>query len=158
MATGKRGPVPRFTSQRVPSESQSRWLTFSIFFLLLLHPASGGARISKSGGSEYVNIGTPEETLLETYFVTLSKFNFDRAREQCVSLNFFKLCTCTPVHLFTSSKQDRERENKGSGSGANWCEFISVLSRLATAESVYFSLGFMERSGALGRFVRKEVR
>ena len=48
--------------------------------------ASASARLSKSGGSEYVNIGTPEETLLETYFVTLSKFNFDRAREQCVSL------------------------------------------------------------------------
>ena len=54
--------------------------------ITLYCPASGSARISKSGGSEYVNIGTPEETLLETYFVTLSKFNFDRAREQCVSL------------------------------------------------------------------------
>ena len=48
----------------------------------MLNPASGKA----GGGSEYVNIGTPEETLLETYFVTLSKFNFDRAREQCVSV------------------------------------------------------------------------
>ena len=56
------------------------------FTILYYTPASGSARISKSGGSEYVNIGTPEETLLETYFVTLSKFNFDRAREQCVSM------------------------------------------------------------------------
>ena len=48
---------------------------------------SGNARSTKPGGSEYVNIGTPEETLLETYFVTLSKFSFDRAREQCVSDN-----------------------------------------------------------------------
>ena len=54
--------------------------------------------------------------------------------------------------------KDRERENKGSGGGTNWCDFMSVLSRLATAESVYFSLGFMERPGGLGRFVRKEVR
>ena len=61
------------------------------------------------------------------------------------------------MYLAFSSK-DRERENKGSGGGTNWCEFMSVLSRLATAESVYFSLGFMERPGALGRFVRKEVR
>ena len=126
--------------------------------------ASGSARISKSGGLEYVNIGTPEETLLETYFVTLSKFNFDRAREQCVSL-IFKINTCTAysalVHValsFFYLLKDRERENKGSGGGTNWCEFMSVLSRLATAESVYFSLGFMERPGGLGRFVRKEVR
>ena len=40
---------------------------------------------SASSRTEYVNIGTPEETVLETYFVMLSKFNFYRAREQCVS-------------------------------------------------------------------------
>ena len=123
----------------------------------MLPPVSGSPR--KPGGSEYVNIGTPEETLLETYFVTLSKFNFDRAREQCVSHTF----TITTIIIIMYSVRchinikDRERENRGSGSGTNWCEFMSVLSRLATAESVYFSLGFMERSGGLGRFVRKEV-
>lgn len=126
-------------------------------------PASGSARISKSGGSEYVNIGTPEETLLETYFVTLSKFNFDRAREQCVSLVHISILFCTFAcsslsFCFCFFSKDRERENKGSGGGTNWCDFMSVLSRLATAESVYFSLGFMERPGGLGRFVRKEVR
>ena len=63
-------------------------MSFLILILCYCCPASGSARISKSGGLEYVNIGTPEETLLETYFVTLSKFNFDRAREQCVSLVF----------------------------------------------------------------------
>ena len=36
-------------------------------------------------GSEYVCVGSPEETLLETYFIMLSKFNFDRAKDQCVS-------------------------------------------------------------------------
>ncbi len=35
--------------------------------------------------TDYVCIGTPEETLLETYFMTISKFNFERAKEQCVS-------------------------------------------------------------------------
>ena len=60
--------------------------------------------------------------------------------------------------VFVFFSKDRERENKGSGGGTNWCDFMSVLSRLATAESVYFSLGFMERPGGLGRFVRKEVR
>lgn len=75
--------------------------THSLSVILILNilcyyfSASGSARISKSGGLEYVNIGTPEETLLETYFVTLSKFNFDRAREQCVSLAFNKINTCT---------------------------------------------------------------
>lgn len=36
--------------------------------------------------SEFVSVGSPEETVLETYFVMLSKLNFDKAREQCVSL------------------------------------------------------------------------
>ena len=34
--------------------------------------------------SEYVCVGTPEENVLETYFVMISRFNFDRAREQTV--------------------------------------------------------------------------
>ena len=82
--------------------------THSVILTILCYycPASGSARISKSGGLEYVNIGTPEETLLETYFVTLSKFNFDRAREQCVSLVFnkylhsvFHTGTCSIIFL-----------------------------------------------------------
>ena len=40
---------------------------------------------AKPSGSEFVNIGSVEENLLETYFVLLSKFSFDRAKEQCVS-------------------------------------------------------------------------
>lgn len=50
---------------------------------VLSRPAVSG--VSRSG-LEYVNIGTQEETALETYFVMLSKFNFERAKEQCVSL------------------------------------------------------------------------
>lgn len=34
--------------------------------------------------SEYVCVGTTEENVLENYFVMLSKFNFERAKEQCV--------------------------------------------------------------------------
>lgn len=40
---------------------------------------------SRSPSSDYVYVGTPEETALETYFVLLAKFNFDRAKDQCVS-------------------------------------------------------------------------
>ena len=36
--------------------------------------------------SDFINVGSPEETVLETYFVMLSKMNFDRAREQCVRI------------------------------------------------------------------------
>jgi hypothetical protein len=75
--------------------------------------------------SEFVSVGTPEETVLQTYFVMLSKMNFDKARDHC----------------------DREREIKSvSGGGTNWCDFMATLSRLAHAESVYFSLSFMEKS------------
>jgi hypothetical protein len=43
--------------------------------------------------------------------------------------------------------QERERAVKSeSGGGANWCELISALSRLAVAESGYFSLSYMEKS------------
>ncbi len=49
----------------------------------LLHYAA------KPSGSEFVNIGSLEENLLETYFVLLSKFSFDRAKEQCVSGDYF---------------------------------------------------------------------
>ena len=38
--------------------------------------------------SEFVSIGSPEETVLETYFVILSKMNFEKAREQCVGTFF----------------------------------------------------------------------
>lgn len=72
---------------------------------LVLHPVSSSAR--KPGGSEYVNIGTPEETLLETYFVTLSKFNFDRAREQCVSLSHHHIAIVTVPIIYSV-------HNKGS--------------------------------------------
>jgi hypothetical protein len=34
--------------------------------------------------SEFVSVGTPEETVLQTYFVMLSKMNFDKARDHCV--------------------------------------------------------------------------
>jgi hypothetical protein len=75
--------------------------------------------------SEFVSIGSPEETVLETYFVILSKMNFEKAREQC----------------------ERERAVKSeSGGGANWCDLITALSRLAVAESGYFSLSYMEKS------------
>ena len=37
-----------------------------------------------AGKTEYVHILTTEETALETYFMMLSRFNFDRAKEQCV--------------------------------------------------------------------------
>lgn len=101
-------------------------------------PVSASSRLSTSksaSGSEYVNIGTPEETVLETYFVMLSKFNFDRARDQC----------------------DREREGKSSSGGTNWCDFMGVLSRLASIEVNYFSLTFMERSWSDSfRLVKKE--
>ena len=40
---------------------------------------------SQSPSIDYVYVGTPEETLLETYFVMLAKFNFDKAKNQCVS-------------------------------------------------------------------------
>ena len=59
-----------------------------VFMFSILVSASSRLSTSKSAsGSEYVNIGTPEETVLETYFVMLSKFNFDRARDQCVSIS-----------------------------------------------------------------------
>ncbi|CAI8031986.1 KICSTOR complex protein C12orf66 [Geodia barretti] len=81
--------------------------------------------------SEFVSIGSPEETVLETYFVILSKMNFEKAREQCGCV---------------SLKSVRRAVKSESGGGANWCELISALSRLAVAESGYFSLSYMEKS------------
>lgn len=74
--------------------------------------------------SEYVCVGTPEETVLETYFVMLSKFNFERAKEQC----------------------EKERESKSGLGGTNWCEFMNLLCKLAVAEMNYYNLNFVERS------------
>ena len=54
------------------------------YYPLFLAGTSGVASASMSG-SEYVHIFTPEETVLENFFVMLSKFNFDRAKDQCVS-------------------------------------------------------------------------
>lgn len=47
---------------------------------LLILPARG--RHHPSG---LTAAGPPEETVLETFFVMLSKMNFDKAREHCVS-------------------------------------------------------------------------
>ncbi|XP_019849562.1 PREDICTED: UPF0536 protein C12orf66-like [Amphimedon queenslandica] len=75
--------------------------------------------------SEYVCVGTPEENVLETYFVMLSCFNFDRAKDQC----------------------ERERDIKSAGGGGvTWCDFMNLLSRLSTAETSYFSMQFNGRS------------
>ncbi|XP_064385924.1 KICSTOR subunit 2-like [Halichondria panicea] len=95
-------------------------------------PSSSRVPVTPSG-SEFVNIGSPEENLLETYFVLLSKFSFDRAKEQC----------------------DREREIKSGTGGTNWCELMSLMSRLCVAEMNYFSLSFMERAATF-RLVRRE--
>ncbi len=52
--------------------------------LLRSHHSTLHSSAVTPSGSEFVNIGSPEENLLETYFVLLSKFSFDRAKEQCV--------------------------------------------------------------------------
>lgn len=62
----------------VPSSTASHIL---IAKYLQCVDSTGGSR-----GSDYVNIGTPEEVLLENYFISLSGFKFQQARESCVSL------------------------------------------------------------------------
>lgn len=36
-------------------------------------------------GTEYMSVGSSDETLLENYFLDLSRFRFEQARESCVS-------------------------------------------------------------------------
>ena len=55
-------------------------------------PARTGGRTAAGGHNQqqqlarsgFVTVGSPEETVLETYFVMLSKMNFEKAKEQCV--------------------------------------------------------------------------
>ena len=59
---------------------------YDVFYVVkVLEHAIHLAGSSQSPSSDYVYVGTPEETILETYFVMLAKFNFDKAKEQCVS-------------------------------------------------------------------------
>ena len=70
----------------------------------------------KPSGSEFVNIGSPEENLLETYFVLLSKFSFDRAKEQCVSISdhdWLKFWTSTQAKYFIRLNQHESKSKSG---------------------------------------------
>ena len=65
------------------------------------------------------------------------------------------LCLTPPsITLPLLSPQDRERETKGGSGGANWCEFMVLLARLAMAESNYYNLSFVGRSWLI---MKKEV-
>ncbi|KAL5493618.1 hypothetical protein EMCRGX_G014822 [Ephydatia muelleri] len=64
------------------------------------------------GKTEYVNIISTEETVLETYFMMLSKFNFERAKEQC------------------------EREREGKASNGTWCDFMAKIWKLPRKDSL----------------------
>ena len=66
--------------------------------------------------SEFVSVGSPEETVLETYFVMLSKLNFDKAREQCVSLIRTPLyCPESVSEIFSRSVSEPSRASQGAG-------------------------------------------
>ena len=55
--------------------------------------------------------------------------------------------------------QEREREAKSATGSNNWCEFMTILGRLAILEATYFSLSYLERSRAdTWRLSRREVR
>ena len=67
------------------------YLIYHALFMVVTITLSLAARVgARTGGAasrlDFVNVGSPEETVLETYFVMLSKMNFDRAREQCVRI------------------------------------------------------------------------
>ncbi|CAG0891546.1 unnamed protein product, partial [Darwinula stevensoni] len=71
-----------------------------------------------------------EEEFLENFFLALSQFNYDKAKEQA----------------------ERERET-AKQKGSIWVPFLTNLTQLAMAEKTYTSLLFLLPKG----FLRKEV-
>lgn len=81
---------------------------------------------------EYVILSTPEEDALNNYFLMLSRFAFDTARDQA----------------------DRQRESRFATGGSNWTSLMASLSHLAVAEKFYYSLEFYK----LCMLKKKEAR
>ena len=74
-----------------------------------------------------------EESILESYFLFISNFSHDRAREVI----------------------EKEKELSRSSSSSCWTQLLSVLLNLSTAEKTYHSLTFLSpRTGSV--FLRKE--
>ena len=74
-----------------------------------------------------------EDPTLESYFVYISNFSHDKAREVI----------------------EKERDSSRGSSGSSWSQLVSVLINLSTAEKTYHSLTFLTpRSGSV--FLRKE--
>ncbi|XP_065897938.1 KICSTOR subunit 2-like [Dysidea avara] len=82
---------------------------------------------------EYVILSTPEEDALSNYFLMLSRFAFDTARDQV----------------------DRQRESRFATGGSNWASFMASLSHFAVAEKFYYSLEFYKLSMLKKREARK---
>ncbi|KAK3087218.1 hypothetical protein FSP39_003233 [Pinctada imbricata] len=74
-------------------------------------------------------LGPKEETLLEEFFVLVSQFAFDKAKEI----------------------MDKRKESQKSVFGSSWALLIHSLSQLAVAEKTYTSLGFLEQKGFFTR-------
>lgn len=53
--------------------------------------------------------------------------------------------------------QDRERDVNAAAKSDNWCSFLAVLGRLASADANYFSLSFITERSTRVRLLRKEV-
>ena len=74
-----------------------------------------------------------EDSILESYFVYISNFSHDKAKEVV----------------------EKERDVARVSSGSSWSQLVSVLINLANAEKTYHSLTFLiPRSGSV--FLRKE--
>jgi len=74
-----------------------------------------------------------EESILENYFMFISNFSHDRAREVI----------------------EKEKELSRGSSSSCWSQLLSVLLNLSTAEKTYHSLTFLSpRTGSV--FLRKE--
>lgn len=90
------------------------------------------APMAESKVIEYVILSTPEEDALNNYFLMLSRFAFDTARDQA----------------------DRQRESRFATGGSNWTSLMTSLSHLAVAEKFYYSLEFYK----LSMLKKKEAR
>lgn len=73
--------------------------------------------------------GEKEEIFLQNYFLFLSQFSYDKAKDLA----------------------DREKEAHKPVFGSSWGLFINSLSQFATAEKAYMSLGFLEHKGFFSR-------
>ncbi|KAL4218393.1 hypothetical protein ACF0H5_023129 [Mactra antiquata] len=81
--------------------------------------------LSTASGSSVATspIGAKEEDVLQTFFLFLSQFAFDKAKEQ----------------------MDKEKEMHKPSFGSSWALMVHSLSQFSVAEKTYMSLGFLQQ-------------